>query len=95
MVHVIFVHLVCFFAVFEGFRCDALALRSWVSRHTLSLLFDPAIYLKLILVLRFVGVLEWTVQHIKSLGGDPRRIYLVGHSAGGHLGISCLPPCIF
>jgi acetyl esterase/lipase len=27
----------------------------------------------------------WTRRHIAEYGGDPRRIYLLGHSAGGHL----------
>jgi acetyl esterase/lipase len=27
----------------------------------------------------------WTVKHIKEHGGDPERIYVAGHSAGGHL----------
>jgi hypothetical protein len=27
----------------------------------------------------------WTVKHIKEHGGDPERIYVSGHSAGGHL----------
>jgi len=27
----------------------------------------------------------WTVRNIKSYGGDASRIYVVGHSAGGHL----------
>ena len=31
--------------------------------------------------------LDWVVQHIHLFGGDPRRISLVGHSAGGHLGM--------
>jgi acetyl esterase/lipase len=26
----------------------------------------------------------WVEQHIKEFGGDPRRIVLMGHSAGGH-----------
>jgi acetyl esterase/lipase len=26
----------------------------------------------------------WTQQHAKEFGGDPRRIVLMGHSAGGH-----------
>eukprot|EP00667_Euglena_gracilis_P015209 EG_transcript_15814 len=30
----------------------------------------------------------WTVQHVAQYGGDPRCIYLVGHSAGGHLALS-------
>jgi len=27
----------------------------------------------------------WTVKHIAEYGGDPNRIYVGGHSAGGHL----------
>ncbi len=27
----------------------------------------------------------WTVRHIASHGGDPQRIFVAGHSAGGHL----------
>jgi acetyl esterase/lipase len=27
----------------------------------------------------------WTRRHIKAYGGDPDRIFLCGHSAGGHL----------
>ena len=27
----------------------------------------------------------WTKNHLGELGGDPSRIFLVGHSAGGHL----------
>lgn len=27
----------------------------------------------------------WTQAHIAAYGGDPRRIYVSGHSAGGHL----------
>ena len=27
----------------------------------------------------------WTYQNVKDYGGDPERIYVCGHSAGGHL----------
>lgn len=27
----------------------------------------------------------WTMRHIAEQGGDPKRVYLAGHSAGGHL----------
>jgi acetyl esterase/lipase len=27
----------------------------------------------------------WTCRHVKEYGGDPRRIFVGGHSAGGHL----------
>jgi acetyl esterase/lipase len=27
----------------------------------------------------------WTIDHAKELGGDPTRVYVSGHSAGGHL----------
>ncbi|WP_044397316.1 alpha/beta hydrolase [Lacinutrix sp. Hel_I_90] len=29
--------------------------------------------------------LEWTVNNIETYKGDPEQIYLMGHSAGGHL----------
>lgn len=29
--------------------------------------------------------IRWTQQHISQYNGDPMRIYLTGHSAGGHL----------
>jgi arylformamidase len=29
--------------------------------------------------------LEWTANNIKDYNGDPEQIYLMGHSAGGHL----------
>ena len=28
---------------------------------------------------------RWTVDHAAELGGDPRRIFLAGHSAGAHI----------
>jgi acetyl esterase/lipase len=31
------------------------------------------------------SAVAWTRRHIAERGGDPRRIYLLGHSAGGHL----------
>jgi acetyl esterase/lipase len=31
------------------------------------------------------AVMEWTVRNIETYGGDPKKIYLAGHSAGGHL----------
>jgi acetyl esterase/lipase len=32
-----------------------------------------------------VKALEWTIENIKDYKGDPEQIYLMGHSAGGHL----------
>jgi len=28
---------------------------------------------------------QWTLAHLKEFGGDPTRVYVGGHSAGGHL----------
>ncbi|MEJ7663628.1 MAG: alpha/beta hydrolase [Hymenobacter sp.] len=33
--------------------------------------------------------LAWTVQHIADYGGDPARVFVMGHSAGG--GLAALP----
>ena len=37
------------------------------------------------IALQMAKALEWTVRHIAAYGGDPQRITLAGHSAGGHL----------
>lgn len=37
------------------------------------------------IVLQMVRALAWTYRHIAVHGGDPQRITVVGHSAGGHL----------
>jgi acetyl esterase/lipase len=29
--------------------------------------------------------LKWTEEHAEELGGDPARLFMMGHSAGGHL----------
>lgn len=37
------------------------------------------------IALRLVKALAWTWRHIAEHGGDPSRITVAGHSAGGHL----------
>lgn len=37
------------------------------------------------IALQMTRALAWTYQHIAAHGGDPARITLAGHSAGGHL----------
>ena len=37
------------------------------------------------IVLQMVKALAWTWRHIAAHGGDPARITVAGHSAGGHL----------
>ncbi|AMO24423.1 alpha/beta hydrolase [Ramlibacter solisilvae] len=45
------------------------------------------------IVLQLVRALAWTWRHIERFGGDPGRITVAGHSAGGHLAamtLACL-----
>lgn len=42
------------------------------------------------IVLQMVRALAWTWRHIAQWGGDPTRIMLVGHSAGGQLAAQLL-----
>ena len=47
------------------------------------------------ITLQMVKALAWTWRHIRQYGGDPSRISVIGHSAGGHLAtmmLSCLWP---
>ena len=44
----------------------------------------PAVSIEHI-VLQMVQALAWVHRHAKDLGGDPQRIVVAGHSAGGHL----------
>jgi acetyl esterase/lipase len=31
------------------------------------------------------AAVAWTIDHAKEHGGDPARVFVAGHSAGGHL----------
>lgn len=47
------------------------------------------------ITLQMVQALAWVYRNAKKFGGDPNRIYVVGHSAGGHLAamlLDCLWP---
>jgi arylformamidase len=43
--------------------------------------------------LQMVAALAWVYRHIGVHGGDPRRITVAGHSAGGHLAAMMLSAC--
>ena len=45
------------------------------------------------IVRQMVAALAWTWRHVAGFGGDPDRITVAGHSAGGHLAamlLACL-----
>ena len=31
------------------------------------------------------SAVAWVIEHARELGGDPGRVFVSGHSAGGHL----------
>ena len=42
---------------------------------------------------QFRRAVAWVYKNAKSFGGDPKRIYVSGHSSGGHLaGVRARPP---
>lgn len=47
------------------------------------------------IVMQNVQALAWTYRNVQRYGGDPHRITVIGHSAGGHLAtmmLACLWP---
>lgn len=49
------------------------------------------------ITLQMVRALAWTWRHVAQHGGDPKRITVVGHSAGGHLAtmlLACAWPAV-
>ncbi|MES3010251.1 MAG: alpha/beta hydrolase [Pseudomonadota bacterium] len=46
------------------------------------------------ITLQMVHALAWTWRHVAEYGGDPNRITVVGHSAGGHL-VTMLLACVW
>jgi arylformamidase len=46
------------------------------------------------IVMQMVKALAWTYRNIEAHGGDPTRISVVGHSAGGHLA-AMLMACVW
>jgi len=44
------------------------------------------------IALQMTEAVAWTVQHAAEYGGDPQRIAVAGHSAGGHL-VAMLMSC--
>lgn len=49
------------------------------------------------ITLQMVRALAWTWRHVAQHGGDPARITVVGHSAGGHLAtmlLACAWPAV-
>jgi len=68
------------------FACSA---RQWVRLGLVAVVPDYTLYPRARyqqMADECAAAVAWTLEHCAEYGGDPRRVYLFGHSAGAHLG---------
>lgn len=74
----------------KEFSCTALGpVAAGVTVVNVNYALCPAVTIEEI-VRQARAAVAWTHRHARDFGGDPDRIYVSGHSAGGHLTAMCM-----